>query len=133
MKQRQYSEKQSIVLDVIKLFSEEVLKRDKYGEYREFVKVIEAIKEKYGIKPPYLTLRQYIKHSSLGAYHTFKFKLCGREVCIDSINDMLSDEYCDLYIHTKDYYVIEDKQVDNGGNCENYHCDHYLVLELKED
>ena len=125
MKQRQYNEKQLIVIDIINLFSDEVLKRDKYGEYREFLKVVNTIKEKYGIKPPYLTLREYIKFNSHGAYHTFKFKLCDKEVSIDSLEDMLSDDYCVLYPHTKDYYVVEDKQKSNGGNCENYHADHY--------
>ena len=95
--------------------------------------LIEQIKKDYNIKEPYLTLREYINSKCCGAYHTFHFTLKNVNVSIDTIGDMLTDELCSLYPLTNNFYVLEDETESNDGNCENYHCDHYLKLEPKED
>lgn len=127
MKQREYSELQKEIMKVIGrlmiyLFNNHNAKVE-----------IEQIKKDYHIEEPYLTLREYIGAKGCGAYHTFNFKLNGKNISIDTLGDMLTDEYCTLYPLTNQYYVVGDKTHGNGGNCENYHCTHYLQLEPKED
>ena len=126
MKQREYTEKQKLVLEIIeKLFP---CSRDRRIEER-----INKVKREYGIEPPYLTLREYVEQNGCGAYHTFHFTLNGKKISIDGWWNMLTDELCSLFPLTAQFYVVEDKREDNGGDCENYHCDHYLQLEPKED
>ena len=127
MKQKEYTQEQITIMKVLSRFS-------CYGIYNKNIKQeIEQIKKEYDIKEPYFTLREYINIKCCGTYHTFYFILNGIEIFIDNIGDMLTDEYCSLYPLTAKYYVVNDEQKDNGGNCENYHCDHYLTLEIKED
>ena len=94
---------------------------------------IEEIKKDFGIEPPYLTLRQYIETNCSGSYHTFWFIINGQRIGVTDLGDFLTDEYCHLFAETNKYYVAKDDTKDNGGDCENYHCDHTLTLEPKED
>lgn len=123
MKQREYTKTQKIVINIL-------LKLSSYGGLG---KLIKEIRNEYKIEDPYLTLRDYIRYHSRGAYHTFHFTLNNVEINIDDLLDMLTDELSPLYPLTKNYYVIEDIKEDNNGNVENYHCDHYLKLAIKED
>ena len=125
MKQIQYTETQKVVMDII----------DRLSRYVKDVgkDEINQIMKDYGIKEPYLTLREYIMAHCHGAYHTFHFMLHRYEISINTLGDMLTDEWCSLYPLTDKYYVVNDKRRERGGNCENYHCDHYLTLEIKED
>ncbi len=127
MKQREYTEKQKLVLEVITRLTPCINKNHASEKY------INILKEEYGIEPPYLTLREYVYRNGCGAYHTFHFTLNDKELSIDGWWEMLTDELCVLFPLTNQFYVVEDKRKDNGGNCENYHCDHYLTLEPKED
>lgn len=127
MKQREYTEKQKLVLDVIAKLCPYIDKSYVKKEY------INMLKKEYGIEPPYLTLREHVEYACCGAYHTFHFTLNDKQISINDWYDMLTDELCALYPLTNRFYVVEDKMKDNGGNCENYHCDHYLTLEPKED
>lgn len=129
MKQREYTEIQKVVIDVMDQFAKDTM----FINIHQYKKICEKIKKKYDIKDPYLTLREYIELHSHGSYHTFKFALKGKIIIIDCISDMLTDELSTFYPLTKEYYVYDDLQKDNNGNCENYHCDHYLLLLPKED
>ena len=127
MKQREYNEMQVAIMKVLGRLSV-YLSGDKLA-----MKEIEKIKKDYHIEEPYFTLREYLFQHSIGSYHTFHFTLNGQRISIDSIGGMLTDDYCTLYPLTKHYYVVNDVKSDNGGNCENYHCNHYLHLSPKED
>ena len=127
MKQRKYTEAQIEIMKVLERLGF-YLDRSEYGKQE-----IEKIKKDYGIEEPYLTLRQYIMKKSFGAYHTFHFNLDNKNISIDTIGEMLTDEWCSLYPLTEKFYVADDKTASQGSNCENYHCDHYLTLAPKED
>ena len=128
MKQREYTDLQLIVMEIL----------GRIGQYRSaqnasIQEEMEKIKKDYGIKPPYLTLRQYIEINSSGSYNTFHFELNNKKIAVDSLNGFLTDELCYLFGQTNRYYVTQVETKSNGGDCENYHCDHYLTLEPKED
>lgn len=127
MKQRQYTELQKEILKVLERLAF-YLDRSVNG-----LKEIQQIMKDYGIEEPRLTLREYINKYSCGAYHTFYFWLNDKEICIDTIGDMLTDELCSLYPLTNEFYVFTDNTKSYGSDCGNYHCDHYLVLAPKED
>lgn len=125
MKQRQYTELQIEIMNVLERLSFYLNEKGK----REMA----LIRKDYDIKEPYLTLREYIDSHSCGSYHTFHFVLNGKKISLNNLGYMLDDELCVLYPLTKEFYVVEDNRKDNNGNCENYHCDHYLILKPKED
>lgn len=131
MKQREYSEKQLVVMEIIGRLIY-YLKDSPFG-LAEIVK----IKKDYGIKEPFETLRQYINNHCFGTYHIFHFTLNNKDISINTIGDMLTDEWCSLYPLTNKFYVVEDNRKEYGSkygsNCENSHIDHFLTLEPKED
>ena len=129
MKQRQYTELQLTIMDILGRIQHHLSE----NEDRYAIEEIEKIKKDFGIKPPYLTLRDYININYVGSYHTFWFFINGQEIVINNLGDFLNDKWCHLFTETNKYYVVKDERKDNGGNCENYHCDHYLTLEPKED
>ena len=124
MKQRQYTELQQEIIKVIeRLFPY-------LSGQEEALKEVNKIKDIYGIKPPYMTLRDYL--AQFGRSHTFHFTLNGKELTLNSIYDLLTDELYVLYPLTKDYYVEDDRQVEEDSDL-YYHYDHYLILSPKED
>ena len=127
MKQREYTELQWAIINVINRMA--VFMQHNSNAQKE----IDNIRKDYDIKEPYLTLRDYIVSQGCGAYHTFHFTLKDKEISIIGLNGMLTDELCTLYPLTKEFYVVNDKRKDNGLGCDQYHCDHYLTLEPKED
>ena len=127
MKQREYTQEQIVIMKIL-------LRFEIYATHSDSIKrEIKQIKEEYDIKEPYLTLRDYINKHCCGAYHTFHFTLANKKISINTIGDMLTDEWCNLYPLTDKFYVAEDSAKSQGSHCENYHCDHYLTLAPKED
>ena len=92
--------------------------------------IIDKIEIQYDIKPQYLTLREYLKKHSCGAYHHFIFEIDinWSKIKIDVINDEDFERYYNGRFLDM-YNVINDEKKSNGGNCENYDCKHYLTLE----
>ena len=92
--------------------------------------IIDKIEIQYDIKPKYLTLREYLKKYSCGAYHNFIFDINydGQSIKVNviSIDDFL--RYFNVKI-LDIYYVVKDEKKDNGAGCDQYQCDHYLTLE----
>lgn len=129
MKQREYTEKQLLVMEIIGRLIPHLSRYENKGAFNE----IEEIKKDFGIKPPHLTLRQYIETNCSGSYHTFWFTINGQEIGVADLGGFLTDKYCHLFAETNKYYVVKDDSKGNGGDCENYHCNHYLTLEPKED
>lgn len=126
MKQIEYTEKQKEILKILKPF-EEFYKENKYFNGMDKLgKKIKDTKEKYGIKEQYQTLREYLKKHSCGAYHQFIFE-------IDKIKiDVLDDHDFERMFNTKlldKYFVVNDRTEDNGGDCTNYNCKHFLTIE----
>lgn len=131
MKQMEYTEKQKTVLEVLARVQRGMAS---YCTSDPLNKLCEKIKGEYNIKPPYLTLRDYLTTYGDGtSYHTFHFKILDKKILVFGLGSFLDDDLCILYPLTKQYYVVEDIKDDNGGDCETYHCDHYLQLEPKED
>lgn len=129
MKQREYTEKQILVMEIIGRLAPHLSRCENESAFKE----IEKIKKDFGILPPHLTLRQYIETKCGGSYHTFWFTINGQEIVVGDLGGFLTDEYCHLFAETNNYYVVKDERKDNGGDATNYHCDHYLTLEPKED
>lgn len=129
MKQRQYTELQNEIRKVIDRLSNYLPLQTNKSAREEVAKILQD----YDIKPPYMTLREYIKRVSCGVYHTFHFNLEGKEVCINHTQDMLTDELCTLYPLTNKYYVSNDEETKErfGGIDERTH--HYLTLAPKDD
>lgn len=127
MKQREYTPEQLTIMKVLARF-------ERYTRAcRGIEDEIKKIKKDYNIEEPYLTLREYICKHCFGVYHTFHFKLDNKDITINTLGDMLTDDWCELYPLTNKFYVVADSQDSQGSNCENYSCDHYLTLEPKED
>ena len=102
---------------------------------REQKKCTRALKEMLGITDPYPTLREYLNEHCIGAYHSFNCELVydGGTKVKASFSSISSFVHFYGERHLDRYYVVKDDAKDNGGNCENYHCEHTLTLELKED
>ena len=129
MIQRKYTKTQLIVIDIINEFANSQM----FININKLKETTKRIKKKYHILDPYLTLREYIEIYQNGSYNTFHFMIGDKDISIDTISDMLTDDLCCLYPLTNNYYVVEDHLKSNNGDCTNYHCDHYLSLSYKED
>lgn len=129
MKQKPYTPIQEVVNDVLY----EVSQLIGFVDIKKWNNVIDTIHKKYQFPKRYLTLRNYINSRETGSYHTFHFFLDGIELCMTNLGGFMTEEHCHLFKYVDKFYVIDDKQIDNGGDCTNYHCDHYLTLEVKED
>ena len=129
MKQREYTEKQILVMEIIGRLAPHLSRCENESAFKE----IEKIKKDFGILPPHLTLRQYIETKCGGSYHTFWFTIKGQRIVVGDLGGFLTDEYCHLFAETNKYYVTKDDSKGNGGDATSYHCDHYLTLEPKED
>ena len=132
MKQIEYTEKQKLVLEILAKV-DEVFKPDRFTysfEKDDYFYKIKKLKEIYGIKELYKTLREYIKEKSYGSYHRFIFDLNGTPVQVCGVYDFentFNSKWLDKF------YVIKDTQKSFGSNCENYQCNHYLELVRKDD
>jgi len=126
MKQIKYTPKQKMVIKIFDLVARHIPASRVSNAFKD-------VKSFYHIPDPLLTLRDYILAKGYGAYHTFHFNLNGKDISVSCIDEFLTDDLCAYYAFTKNYYVTRDQQKDNEGDCENYHCDHYLTLEEKED
>jgi len=98
---------------------------------KEMAHHLDELKRKYELKPKYPTLREYISEHSSGAYHRFSFSI-GGVLSADVIDCDEFERYFNPALLDK-YVVVDDKQADNGGNCENYECRHYLVIKEIEE
>lgn len=92
---------------------------------------LNVLKKKYDLKPKYPTLREYINEHSSGAYHSFNFDI-GRTLSANVIDCKEFERYFNPALLDK-YVVVGDNQKDNGGDCENYECNHYLVIKEIEE
>lgn len=126
MKQIEYNEKQKEIIEILEPFWELIkYKLMNRGDIQEVKQVVKNIEKKYGIQRKYQTLREYMNEHAIGAYHSFIFKIGKVEVNVIGVSDF------ELYYNSKwldRFFVIEDIQNDNGGNCENYECKHYLKI-----
>jgi hypothetical protein len=92
---------------------------------------LNELKKKYDVKTKYPTLREYINDHSSGAYHSFNFDI-GRTLSANVIDCEEFERYFNPALLDK-YVVVGDNKKDNGGNCENYECNHYLVIKEIEE
>ena len=129
MKHPKLTSEQELVNEVIAIVADMigVCNLQKWDEMMSY------IRKKYHMPKHYLTLKEYILSHEAGSYHTFHFYINGTELCMNNLGGFLNEEYCHLYKYVNKFYVIDDNQRDNGGDFTNYHCDHYLALDIKED
>jgi len=126
MKQIEYTEKQKEIIEILEPFWELIkYKLMNTGDIQEVKQVVKRIEKKYGIQHKYQTIREYMNEHACGAYHRFIFKIGKIEVDVIDVSDF------ELYYNSKwldRFFVTEDVQKNNGGNCENYECKHYLKI-----
>ena len=72
-----------------------------------------------------VSLRNYMKEKACGAYHRFKFNIRNRTITVMNVDDFASI-YNEKLLD--EYFVEDDRQMNHGGDCENYECIHYLTL-----
>lgn len=133
MKQITYNEKQKLVLEILNYVEQEFKPKNTAYDFErtEYFNKIQKIKNIYGIKPEYQTLREFINSHSSGAYHKFIFTIKNTiKVDVTSVSDY------EMYYNPKfldEYYVFNETSKSYGSNCCNYGCEHYLELVEKED
>ena len=124
MKQEKLTEKQEIVKEVLNRIKDKIALLNQDRLYKSDLKeVYREIERDYELIPKYQTLREYINEHENGAYHKFIFTLNGFLIdvcCVDDFQRTFNGVLLDKFL------VVEDKQSDNGGNCENYTCYHHL-------
>ena len=137
MEQVKYTEKQLLVLEIIKEIDELFAPSEKYSseyEIRTYNSKINKLKAKYGIVEKHKTLKEYIQEHECGAYHDFIFEM---EFGFNKVKIQVStvSEFARYYNPQllERYYIVDAKTEDNGGDCENYNCKHYLKLAPKDD
>lgn len=126
MKQINYTKEQELVLEILKPL-EDIAHGDPYNSVAtQLQQVIKDIRAKYKLQEKYLTLREYLKKYSCGAYHHFIFK-------ISSINiDVIGIDEFERYYNGKlldKYFVIRDDYSSNGGDCCTFDGKHILMIE----
>ena len=120
-----------LVEEIINKYNDFIIKfKPTNGFMNNFNVFVKKLKREYKLLPEYPTLREYINDNSKGAYHHFIFNLN-----IATVNVV---DVCDFETYFKselldEYVVVADEKKDNKGNCENYQCNHYLKIKLKED
>lgn len=129
-----YTDIQETVLKCIEEFTEYLKSQNNlnYGfQQTSFFNFTQDLKTKYDIHEKYLTLREYLKKHSHGAYHRFYFNI--EDVKVSNITGI--DEFERYYNNSllDKYYVLKDEDKSSGSNCENYQCDHYLTIVKKDD
>lgn len=75
------------------------------------------------------TLKEYISGYQAGAYHRFIFTIGNKEIDVIGISDFISVYNPDLL---EEYEVVSVETKEEGSDCTNYECRHYLTLKLKE-
>ena len=56
-----------------------------------------------------------------------------RRADFDTIGSLVDEDLMWLLPYIDKYYVVDDTHKSQGSHCENYHCDHYLEISIKED
>lgn len=133
MKQVEFTEEQKMVWKLMLDLFDIMYRKHLILSEKEKREIAEEIREIYKIPKRIPTLKDYLEDKGCGSHHTFHFTICGIDISVDGLGGFLTKDLCWLYQYVDDFYVVDDKQKDNGGDCTNYHCDHYLTLELKED
>ena len=134
MKQIEYTEKQKLVIEIVdKFFSlfgfDNLYERDK----KKLIEIKQKMYDEYEIKNKKMTLREYLRKHSIGAYHRFNFEINNGSISVRDIIGVSDFESIYNPAWLDKYYVIGDTTEEFGSNCENYCCKHYLKLTPKED
>lgn len=129
---KELTEEQKIVVDVLTPFKSYILIAASTGKRnRDIERVIDDIERKYELKPKYMTLREYLKRYSKGAYHHFIFSIYNRHIEVNGVEDFEALYKAELL---DKYRVIKDEEKSNDDyRCDNYRCEHYLELERIEE
>lgn len=131
MKEIKLTEKQEIVKEVLNRIKDKIALLNQDRLYKSDLKeVYREIERDYELIPKYQTLREYISEHENGAYHDFIFTINGISINVCGVREfgrIYNERLLDQYL------VVEDKQNDNGGNCENYTCYHRLTIKYNED
>lgn len=132
MKQIKYTDKQELVLEILKPFIDlTYASNHSYSVGKtDLAYAIKDIKNKYGIKEKILTLREYLRAYSRGAYHHFIFDINFVKIDVIGVEDF--ERVYQPQLLDK-YYVVRDITKEYGGDCTNYQCEHNLIIEPKED
>lgn len=134
MKQTEYTEKQKLVIEIVdKFFSlfgfDNLYEHDK----KKLIEIKQKMYDEYGIKNKLMTLREYLRKNSAGAYHSFNFEINNGKISVTDILGVSEFEAIYNSAWLDKYYVIGDATQQRGSTCENYECKHYLKLAPKED
>ena len=128
MKQIEYTEKQKFAIEIINASMEEIKSAfpTAYNLNAVLLAYEQRMYKKYGIIKRYLTLREYIKQISYGAYHRFYFTI--GEIYVNGISTI--EKYRQYYREKwlDMYYVTEDERKRNSEITE-----HHLTLVQKDD
>ena len=132
MKQIEYTDEQKKFLEILAVVNEVFKPNTRASDYEkhQYYNKVQALKEKYGIKEKYKTLREYINEHSKGAYHRFFFQIGNKYIDVISVEDFEIVYKGDLL---DKFYVVDDNEKEYGNKCENYECDHILDILPKED
>lgn len=127
------TDEQKFAKEIIdKIFEELEDKRIRSGDLDRYdlEEVMKKINREYKLIPQYDTLKEYLGEHANGAYHKFIFYIDSIKMSCINIEDFR--RYYNFTLLDR-YVVVEDKQKDNGGNCENYECVHNLTLKRNEE
>ncbi len=124
MSNKEHTEEQKFVIEILKPIKD-LLKQERI-KVAQLVDTIDDIERKYGLKPRYKTLREYLERYSVGAYHYFIFTINGVTANVIGVEDFERTYNKELL---DKYYVVADEGKKYGCNCENYQHNHYLKLE----
>ena len=75
-----------------------------------------------------VSLRNYMKEKACGADHRFKFTIRDHTITVLGVDDFISI-YNEKLLD--EYFVEDDRQTDNFGDCGKYICIHYLTLSCR--
>ena len=88
--------------------------------------IVKTYEEKYDLKEPKPTLREYINANARGAYHNFMFTIGSNKFNVTDCYEFV--QYGNAKLLDM-FRVIDDDQRENCGGCAQYFCNHYLTIE----